>query len=277
MLSSFALATLFCATTILIAQETSSPLATAKALDQEISALKNLPEAERAAAIKSLANRIRQQPSSFAVSLAANLAVDGVDGSADDTILDIANTLAEALSKSPRKPNDSAYVALAELVRYNNLPLTFEDPNFKAAMNQLALKDKYRANLDLDLFDLQGRRWQLKQLKGKVVLINFWATWCPPCRAELPELRELQQRFGTKGLVILAVSDEDTTTLSNFVKQHNVDYNVLIDPAGKLKERFQVNGIPQTFVYDRRGKLVAHAPARPSLDRFLKMLQRAKL
>jgi YD repeat-containing protein len=90
-------------------------------------------------------------------------------------------------------------------------------------------------------------------------------------------LRELQQRFGTKGLVILAVSDEDTTTLSNFVKQHNVDYNVLIDPAGKLKERFQVNGIPQTFVYDRRGKLVAHAPARPSLDRFLKMLQRAKL
>ena len=98
------LTVMICATTILYAQGAGPRLAIAKVLDQEISGLKTLSDGERPAAIKQLANRIRQQPKEFAVALAANLAVDGVDGSGDETLLDIANTLAAALEESPSEP-----------------------------------------------------------------------------------------------------------------------------------------------------------------------------
>ena len=269
--------TLLCAAAILNAQEPASPLALAKTLDQEISSLKNLPAAERASAIQGIAKRIRQQPSEYAVSLASNLAVDAVDGSAEETLLSVASTLADALQRSPRKPDDPAYTALAELIRYNQLPLSLADPNFAAAMQKLATNDKHREGLDFELMDLQGKRWQLKKLRGKVVLLNFWATWCPPCRAEVPDLAALQQRFGSKGLTILAVSEEDPATLQSFVASHQINYQVLLDPEGKIKDQFRVNGIPQTFIYNRKGKLIAYSPYRPSPTTLRKLLQRAGL
>lgn len=91
--------------------------------------------------------------------------VDGVsgacsDGSEDDTLLDIASTLAEALRKSPRRRDDSAYLTLAELVRYNSLPVSLDDPNYTAAMEKLAADNKHRANQDFTLFDLHGKMSQ---------------------------------------------------------------------------------------------------------------------
>jgi peroxiredoxin len=266
-----------CAIAILSAQEASPGLAVAKALDREISALKELSDGERAGAITKLTNRIRQQPTEFAVALATNLAVDGVDGSGDDTLLIIANTLAEALRKSPRKTDDSAYRTLAELVRYNNLPVSLDDPNYAVAIEKLAANEKHRAELDFVLFDLHGKQWSLKQLRGKVVLVNFWATWCPPCRAELPELADLYKRFAAQGLVILAISDEDASTIRRFAGEHRMNYPVLVDPGGATKDQYRVSGFPQSFVYNRQGRLVAHAPARPSMQGFLKMLGRTEL
>lgn len=265
-----------CATAILGAQE-ASRLAVAKALDQEISGLKKLPDGERAKAIKELAIRIRQQPKEFAVALAHNLAIDGVDGSEDSTLLDIANTLADALRKSPSGREHAAYLTLAELVRYHGLAVSLDDSNYTAAMEKLAVNDKHRADLDFTLSDSSGKRWNLKSLEGKVVVVNFWATWCPPCQAELPDLAEIYRRFAAQGLVILAISNEDASIVRRFVAERKMNYPVLIDPAGAIKEQFRVAGLPHSFIYDRQGRVVAYLPGRPSMQTFLKMLGRTEL
>jgi peroxiredoxin len=150
-------------------------------------------------------------------------------------------------------------------------------PNYTAAIEKLAANEKHRADLNFALFDLHGKRWSLRRLRGKVVLVNFWATWCPPCRAEIPDLADLHKRFAAQGLVILAISDEDASTVRRFVGEYRMIYPVLIDPGGAIKGQFRVSGFPQTFVYNRQGRLVAHAPARPSMQSFLKMLGRTEL
>jgi peroxiredoxin len=110
-----------------------------------------------------------------------------------------------------------------------------------------------------------------------VVLVNFWATWCPPCRKELPDLEALYQRFHSSGLVILAISDEDAAKVKPFVAEQKLTYPVLLDPGRKVNERFQVEGIPKSFVYGRDGKLAAQAIDMRTQRQFLEMLKRAGL
>jgi len=93
----------------------------------------------------------------------------------------------------------------------------------------------------------------LKEQRGKVVVVNFWATWCPPCRKEMPDLETLYKQFKDQGLVILAISDEDAGKVGPFIAEQKV---TLSDPARsgrKVNELFQIEGIPKTFVYDRSG------------------------
>jgi peroxiredoxin len=130
---------------------------------------------------------------------------------------------------------------------------------------------------DFTLTDLSGMQWNLRTLAGKVVLVNFWATWCPPCRKELPDMETLYQRFHSRGLVILAISDEDASKVQPFVAEHKLTYPVLLDPGRKVNEPFQVEGIPKSFVYGREGKLVAEAIDMRTQSQFLEMLKRAGL
>ena len=130
---------------------------------------------------------------------------------------------------------------------------------------------------DFTLTDVQERKWNLKSLRGKVVLVNFWATWCPPCRREIPDLDALYKRFRDQGLVILAITGEEASIVRPFISQQIVSYPVLLDPARKVKELFLVDGIPESFVYDREGRLVAQAIDRPAMQGFLNMLRQAGL
>jgi thiol-disulfide isomerase/thioredoxin len=72
--------------------------------------------------------------------------------------------------------------------------------------------------VDFSLQDLRGQKWKLKDLKGKVVLVNFWATWCPPVRKEMPYLQSLYKKFKDRGFVVLAISDEDAAKVKPFVR-----------------------------------------------------------
>ena len=106
-------------------------------------------------------------------------------------------------------------------------------------------------------------------------LSNFWATWCPPCRKEMPDLDRLYRQFKKKGLVVLAVSDEDKNKVASFRAQHSTTFPILLDPGRKVNELFRVQDIPKSFVYNRDGKLVTESIDMRSREQFLAMLAAA--
>jgi len=254
-----------------------------KPIVTRIRGLRAMGDEERATATKELALQIRQLPAgphkeTLAEGL-AGLATEGDPGAG--TLQEVSTTLAQALREEPPagKPGEPAmpYVTLAQLVRYEHVQASSDDPQFAAAMAKLEADDRARASANFTLTDLQGHSWTLKELHGKVVLVNFWATWCPPCRKEMPDLERLHNELGPRGLVILAISDEETAKVEPFIAEHKFDYPILLDPGRKVNDLFHVEGIPKSFVYDREGKLVAQAIDMRTRGQFLEMLSQAGL
>jgi len=253
-----------------------------KPILEQLRKLRSLPDDERVRVTITLADQIRQLPAgpnreTLAESL-ANLVTEGDPG--PRALQEVATTLADALHDQPAGGTEQPampYITLAQLVRYEHVRASSDDPRFAAAMAKLEDDDRARQNADFTLSDLHGKSWRLGDLRGKVVLVNFWATWCPPCRKEMPDLETLYERFGSKGLVILAISDEDAAKVSPFIAERHFTYPILLDPGRKVNESFRVEGIPKSFVYDREGKLVAEAIDMRTQRQFLEMLARAGL
>ena len=176
----------------------------------------------------------------------------------------------------PGEPDD-LYVELASLVRYEHMEAESDNPQFKEAFARLEADDSKRQRADFTLSDLQGKSWHLRELKGKVVLVNFWATWCPPCRKEMPDLDALYQKFKDQGFVVLSISDEEAAKVAPFITERKISYPVLLDPGRKVNEAFVVEGIPKSFVYDRDGKLVAQSIDMRTRSQFQQMLAQAGL
>ena len=131
--------------------------------------------------------------------------------------------------------------------------------------------------IELTLKDPFGTEQRLSSLKGRIVILNFWATYCIPCRKEMPDLATLHSEFGPRGLVILAISDEELAKVEPFVKQHSYPFPMLLDPGRKVHTLFGVDGIPKSFIYDRDGKLVGTAIDMRTKGQFLAMLAKAGL
>lgn len=113
---------------------------------------------------------------------------------------------------------------------------------------------------DFTVTDIAGARHTLSKLKGSVVLLDFWATWCPPCRGEVPHLIDIQKRFGNRSFVLISISlDRDIEAARRFVREKGMGWIHVIDPqsARELAEMYEVRFIPSTFVIDRRGKIAA--------------------
>ena len=114
----------------------------------------------------------------------------------------------------------------------------------------------------LKLKDLDGTAHDLTQLKGRVVLINFWATWCPPCRREMPSMERLSQALKGEAFSVLAVDvGEDADTIDAFTSQLDTmpTFPVLLDPRSQVMQAWKVAGLPTTFLIDRQGRIVASA------------------
>ncbi len=113
---------------------------------------------------------------------------------------------------------------------------------------------------DFVLPDLQGKAVRLSQLKGKVVFLNIWATWCPPCRKEMPTMESLYQRFKGMDFVMLAVNQdaEGAKTVIPYLQEGNFTFPVLLDTHGEVGRRYGVTGLPETFIIDREGHIVHH-------------------
>ena len=254
-----------------------------KPIVEQLRGLRKLDDNVRAHTTKDLALQIRQLPvvpNKLRLALAlANLSTEGDFGR--DTLQEVTTTLATAVREQPPAGNngepDSAYVELASLVRYEHMQARSDDPQFAAAIARLEADDAKRQKADFTLTDLQGKPWHLQELRGKVVLVNFWATWCPPCRKEMPDLQALYDKYKDQGFLVLSISDEESAKVTPFIAEKKISYPVLLDPGRKVNEAFIVEGIPKSFVFDREGKLVAQSIDMRTRDQFLGMLSRAGL
>ncbi|MCW3052913.1 MAG: redoxin protein [Chthonomonadales bacterium] len=103
---------------------------------------------------------------------------------------------------------------------------------------------------------LTGKKRSLKDFRGKVVMIDFWATWCFPCRLGLPETQKLAKAYQSKGLAVLAISDEDAKTVSPFLRSNHYTFPTYLDAEDKAATTYNIDGIPTVVVIDKRGRLV---------------------
>ncbi len=276
---------LLCTATLAFAQQKPARVWSPEAqpIVEKLRAIRQQPDAERGAYTRDLALKIRALPAGKdKLDLAYGLASRATEGDfGHDNLQEVTTTLAEAVKEIPvaakdGKPADP-YEYLAELVRYEHMKAAVDDPQFAQAMSALEERDKKLQSADFTLADTTGRTWHLRELKGKVVLVNFWATWCPPCRKEMPDLDALEKEFGPQGFVVLGITDEKPEVVNGFLAKQSYTYPILFDPDRKANTEFGIEGIPKSFVYDRDGHLVSQSIDMRTMGQFKEMLQGAGL
>ncbi|MGI2259258.1 TlpA disulfide reductase family protein [Shewanella sp. GXUN23E] len=118
-------------------------------------------------------------------------------------------------------------------------------------------------SLDVQVQDAQGQPVSLSEFNGKVVYLDFWASWCGPCRKSFPWMAQMQAKYGSEGLVVVAVNlDPEQQDAAQFLSQLageglNVNFAVRYDPEGKVARQFDLLGMPSSYIFNRRGELVA--------------------
>ena len=265
----------------------SAPLAYAGSSEGSINnALQNLRSVatdKRPAATRKIAEDIRGLPAGMPkLKLADALVHLSTEGDAGaETMQAVADTLTGALTETPvpakgDKP-PMPYMDLAKLVRYENVKTTLDDPLYAKAIQVLVANDEEIGKVDFTLKDLKNKSYTLSELRGKIVMVNFWATWCGPCRLEMPDLDRLYSHFQPQGLVVLSISDEESFKVSSFISPTGYHPPVLLDPGGKVHKLFHIDGIPKTFLFNRDGKLIAEAIDQRSMRQFLAMLSKTDL
>ena len=245
-----------------------------KSISAQLGKLRSLPDAEWTKSVGQLARQIQAlPPGPGKFGLTGSLRLLATEGDAGhETLQIVASTMADVLRSSP---NAEFETTLAQLARYEHVTVSLDSPGYRAALAKLEADDRQRQHAEFTLHDLRGHAWSLKKLRGKVVLVNFWATWCPPCRREMPDMQALYERFGPKGLVVLAISNEDAAKVQPFIAEQKYTYPILLDPGDQVTKRFVVEGIPKTFLFNREGKLAAEAIDRRTEAQFLAMLKQA--
>ncbi len=136
------------------------------------------------------------------------------------------------------------------------LSLQFKDSSFEFS-NQVAIEDNLPAP-DFTFPGLDGKKVSLSDYKGKVVLVNIWATWCPPCVAEMPSMEKLYNKFKGENFELLAVSIDapGLKAVAPFMKKHKLTFPALIDPEGTVKAVYGLTGVPESFIIDKQGILI---------------------
>jgi cytochrome c biogenesis protein CcmG/thiol:disulfide interchange protein DsbE len=136
-----------------------------------------------------------------------------------------------------------------------------DDP---AAALSLSRPSPVRAAKDFRIATPDKRELRLSEFKGKVVFLNFWATWCKPCEEEMPSMERLHQRFKDRGLVVLAIAEDadGAPVVAPYLKKRQLTFSVGLDPKMSVAGLYGVWGIPSTFIIDRKGNraLFANGP-----------------
>jgi thiol-disulfide isomerase/thioredoxin len=133
-------------------------------------------------------------------------------------------------------------------------------PEIKKAFSgaQIPVLRRRTPAADFTASRLDGTPVRLSGLKGKVVFLNFWATWCPPCQEEMPSIEALYRRFQGKDLEFLAVDiQEDKDEVAAFMKEYGLSFPAALDSTGRISAEYGIRGIPATFIIDREGGVIA--------------------
>jgi len=110
---------------------------------------------------------------------------------------------------------------------------------------------------DFVLTDLEGKKVELSSLKGKVVLLNFWATWCPSCRAEMPSLNKLYEGLRSQGFEVVGIStDGSADEVKEYVKQKGLSFRIVMDDKREVSRKYRVFSLPTSFLIDKKGNVV---------------------
>ncbi|HEY1805501.1 MAG TPA: TlpA disulfide reductase family protein [Terracidiphilus sp.] len=249
----------------------------------ELGNLRGLSDQERPKATIKIAREIDALPAGMDkvkfADQAANLVTEGDQG--HDALQAVADALSKALAATPVPAKGDQppmpYMDLAKLEHYEAVSVTLSDPLYQKALDLIAANEADVAKADFTLKDLNHQSWTLSQLHGKIVLVNFWATWCPPCRAEMPILDAIYTHYQNEGLVVLSITDESPFTVIPFLQTKNYHPPVLIDTGDVVNKRFHITGIPKTFVFNRDGKLVGIAIDQSTQKQFFALLALANL
>ena len=259
--------------------------ATEALIKERIGKLPELPDAKRPAAIAQLATDIRGLPAGQGkVKLADSLAHASTAGETGAEALQaVADALAQSLTETPQAAkNDNPaepYVELAKLARYDRTSTDLKDPQLAKADEILAADDADRQKADFTLGDMNGKKYTLSALRGKIVLVNFWETTCGPCRIEMVNLDLIYTHYQSQGLIMLSITDEPSNSVVQFIQHTRNNYSppILIDAGGKVAKLFHLDGLPRAFVFDREGKLVAQSIDMRTQAQFFDMLAKGGL
>lgn len=113
---------------------------------------------------------------------------------------------------------------------------------------------------DFVLKDMDGNQYQLSDYRGQVVIINFWATWCPPCRDEMPSMQSAWEQLEQEGIYMLGINvGEDEDTIFQFTADYPVEFPLLMDSDSSVINQWPVRGVPTTFVVDPKGQIIYRA------------------
>lgn len=129
---------------------------------------------------------------------------------------------------------------------------------------------------DFTLIDRQGKTWTLSDLKGQVVFVNFWATWCAPCREEMPSMQELHEELPKETFKMLAILNNDEPALADsFAAKLGLSMPILDDQANTVGIKYGLTGVPETFIINKKGIIVRKfiGPAQWNSPRYIQMLK----
>jgi len=121
-----------------------------------------------------------------------------------------------------------------------------------------SVSEKNKPSIDFTLPDLEGKMTSLSDYKGKAIFLNFWATWCPPCREEMPSIQRLHEKLGNDQLVILALAESSGSSeqIGKFMQENKYTFKVLNDVKREVAAKYQIVGVPTTFFIDKKGIIV---------------------
>ena len=151
-------------------------------------------------------------------------------------------------------------IILIAILAFFSLPAHSQERALYSKIGIQSVKDNTKAP-DFSLEGLNVKTVQLGALKGNVIFLNFWATWCDPCKDEMPSMETLYQRYKEKDFVLLAISVEEKNPepARKFIQKNRYRFPVLLDPAGKTLDLFQIHRLPATVIIDKKGRMVGRA------------------